>query len=54
MKQAMKRLLTLCLAVAMIAVLLPTTVTQAATKAESLTLYVGEKIYVTNYSNDGR
>lgn len=51
MKQAMKRLLTLCLAVAMIAVLLPATVTQAATKAESLTLYVGEKIYVTNYSN---
>ena len=49
MKHAMKRFVTFCLAVAMIATLLPATVAKAATKTENVTLYVGEKVYVTNY-----
>ena len=49
MKHATKRFVTFCLAVAMIATLLPATVAKAATKTENVTLYVGEKDDVTNY-----
>ena len=49
MKQTMKRLVTFCLAVAMMLSLFPAMTAKAATKTENLTLYVGEAIYVTNY-----
>lgn len=49
MKQTMKRLVTFCLAVAMILTLFPAMTAKAAAKTENLTLYVGEAIYVTNY-----
>ena len=48
MKQAMKRLVTFCLAVAMIAAFLPATVAKAATK--SMTMYKGEALSFTTYS----
>ena len=49
MKHAMKRFVTFCLAVAMIATLLPATVTTAATTKKSITLYKGEAITYTDY-----
>ena len=52
MKQTMKRLVTFCLAVAMMLSLFPAMTAKAATKTENLTLYVGEAIYVTNYYDD--
>ena len=48
MKQAMKRIVTFCLVVAMIAILLPVTDVQAATK--SMTMYKGEVLSYTTYS----
>lgn len=48
MKQTMKRLVAFCLAVAMIAILLPATVTQAATR--NVTMYKGEVLSYTTYS----
>ena len=51
MKQTMKRLVTFCLAVVMVFTLLPATAAEAATKTEKITLYVGESIYATNYSD---
>lgn len=50
MKKWMKKLLTLCLAAAMVVTALVPVTAEAATKTKSLTLYKGEAFYITDYS----
>ncbi len=49
MKKICKRLVTVCLAFAMLVTMITPVTTEAATKTEKLTLYVGEEIYATNF-----
>lgn len=49
MKKVMKRVITACLAFAMILALVTPASVEAATKNESLTLYKGETLYLVSY-----
>lgn len=49
MKKVMKRVITACLAFAMILALVTPASVEAATKNESLTLYKGRNLYLVSY-----
>ena len=50
MNKVMKKLLCACLALAMLITIIPPVTAEAATKTEKMTLYKGEKYYLTNYN----